>query len=156
MYKYCDLDDSCISLHDCKAEKMSFNKGVLSFSFPEGFWVMPQHSQNEGENIVRTDASQVDFKIIDEEIEGVSIYVFNKKRSGKVIRHEWEPVNFINAVNNGDFRVEFITQYKSFQSVLFKCWIWFDKRPYHSECEIILHTEKIAYQWNNLRYDCEW
>lgn len=156
MYKYCDIEDSCITLHDCVAEKMNFDNGVLSFLFPHGFWITQQHPKNESDNIVRTDASKVDFQIIDEEIDGICIYVFRKNKKGKLIREEWEMINFINAVNNGDFRVEFITQYKSFQSVLFKCWVWFDRSPYHSECEIILHTEKAAYQWKHLRYDCVW
>ena len=74
----------------------------------------------------------------------------------KVIREDWEPINFIDAVNCGDYRVEFITQYKSYQSILFKCWVWFEKSPYHYECEIILHTEQVTYNWNQLRYDCVW
>lgn len=154
MYKHCDLDDSYIGLHDCVAEKMKFNNGILSFVFPDGFWVTSQHSQNNSEATVCTDLSQVDFQIIDEEIDGIEIYVFKKRRKTKVVREEWEPANFINAVNAGDFRVEFITQYKSYQSILFKCWVWFDKKPYHFECEIILHSENAMYRWNELRYDC--
>lgn len=156
MYEHRDLNDYYISLHDCHAEKMNFDNGVLSFVFPDGFWITEQHPQNESNNIVRTNSSQVDFQIIDEEIDGIEIYVFRKSRGKKVIREEWELVNFINAVNNGDFRVEFITQYKSYQSFLFKCWVWFDKSPYHSECEMILHSESAAYNWNQLCYDRIW
>ena len=156
MYQHCDFDDSCITLHDCRAEKMGFEKGVLSFVFPDGFWVAQQHPQNESNDAVRTDEAQVEFYIIDEEIDGISIYIFRKKSGGKAVREEWETANFINAVNCGDYRVEFITQYKSYQSLLFKCWVWFNKAPYHMECEIVLHTEKAAYRWNRLRYDCTW
>lgn len=156
MYKYCDSDNSYISLHDCHAEKMSIDKGILSFIFPDGFWITEQHCQNNSNAAVRTNSSQVDFQIIDEEIGGIEIYVFKKAAKGKIIREEWEPINFINAVNSGDFSIEFITQYKSYQSYLFKCWIWFEKAPYHSECEIILYSEKSVYQWDELRYDCRW
>lgn len=156
MYKHCDLDDSCISLHDCHAEKISFDNGVLSFFFPDGFWITGQHAQNKSKDIVLTDSAQVDFQIIGKDIDGIEISIFREKKSGKVIREDWEPINFINAVNCGDYRIEFITQYKSFQSVLFKCWVWFDKSPYHAECEIILNTENVAYNWNQLRYDCVW
>ena len=120
MYKYSDLDDSYISLHDCHAEKMKLEDGILSFIFPDGFWVTAHHSLNHSDRIVRTDSSQVDFQIIDEEIDGIEIYVFKQSRK-KVIRDDWEPANFMNAVNAGDFRVEFITQYKSYKSYLFKC-----------------------------------
>lgn len=155
-YSHCDFDDRNISLHDCKAEKMSFDNGVLSFVFPDGFWALQQHPCNESGNAVRTDMSQADFNIIDEEIDGIGIYIFRKKGVKKAIREEWEAADFIKAVNCGDYRVEFITQYKSYQSLLFKCWVWFNKAPYHRECEIVLHTEKAAYRWNSLRYDCRW
>lgn len=156
MYKHCDLDDCYISLHDCRAEKMSFDKGILSFTFSDGFWITQQHSLNRSENTVLTSSSQVDFTIIGEEICGIEISIFRKKRSGTVIREDWEPLNFINAVNAGDFEIEFITQYKSYQSFLFKCWVWFNKEPYHSECEIILHSGSVLYRWNDLRYDRCW
>lgn len=156
MYKHCDIEDDCITLHDCMAEKMCFDHGILSFVFPDGFWITQHHPQNVCDNTVRTDAAQVDFQILDEGMDGVTVYIFREIRNGKVVREEWEPADFIDAVNCGDFRVEFITQYKSFQSMLYKCWVWYDKLPYHSECEIILHTEKAAYQWNYLRYDRVW
>lgn len=155
-FNHCDTDDSVISLHDCRAEKMSFCDGIVSFSFPDGFWITKQHPENKLDEIVRTFASQVDFSIIDEEIEGVSIYIFKKNLRGKVIREEWELDNFIKAVNGGDFQIEFITQYKSFQSVLFKCWVWFDKKPYHMECEITLHTDSVVYKWNQMNKDRVW
>lgn len=155
MYKHCDLDDSYISLHDCRAEKMKFQDGILSFGFPEGFWVTEKHSQNHSDTTVRTNSSQVDFQIIDEEIDGIEIYLFKKNRK-KIVRDDWEPMNFINAVNAGDFQVEFITQYKGYQSYLFKCMIWFDVKPYHAECEIILRSENALYCWNELRYDRAW
>lgn len=156
MYKHCDSDDCYISLHDCHAEKMVFDNGILSFIFPDGFWITQHHPLNRSDRTVRTNSSQADFQIMDEEIDGIEIYVFKKNRNGKIIRDDWEPMNFINAVNAGDFRVEFITQYKSYQSFLFKCWIWFDNAPYHSECEIVLHSENVSYRWNELRYDCSW
>ncbi len=156
MYKNYDLEDSYISLHDCRATKMKFENGILSFIFPDGIWITRQHMKNESEHIVRTDLAQVNVSILDKEIDGISIYIFRKNRKGKVIREEWEAGNFIDAVNCGAFSVEFITQYKSFQSMLFKCWVWFEQKPYHFECEIILHCDKAEYCWNELRYDCVW
>lgn len=156
MYKHQELNNSFISLHDCRAENMKYNQGVLSFVFSDGFWVLEQHPENESKDCVRTDLAQVDFQIIDEEIDGVEIYIFRKSKNGKVIREEWELENFMNAVNCGDFQVEFITRYESYQSILYKCWVWFDKAPYHYECEIILHTENVIYHWNQLRYDFTW
>lgn len=92
--------------------------------------------------------------MINKDIDGVEIFVFRGYENGKIIREDWEPEKFINTVNTRVFQVEFITQYKSYQSFLFKCWIWFDKVPYHSECEIIINCENMVYNWNQLRYDC--
>lgn len=156
MYKYCELNDSYIILHDCHAEKMIFDNGTLSFVFPDGFWVTNSHPQNESDNIVCTTSSQADFQIIHGDIYGIEISVFRENKNGEIIREDWEPAKFINAVNTGAFNIEFITQYKSYQSLLFKCWVWFDEEPYHSECEIILNCENVSYLWNQLRYDYIW
>ena len=156
MYEHYDLNDSCVSLHDCRAEKIAFDNGILSFIFPDGFWVTKQHPENKSNHTVRTTSSQVDFSIINEDIDGIEISVFSESEDGKIIREDWEPEKFINNVNARAFQVEFITQYKSYQSFLFKCWIWADKAPYHSECEIILNCERAVYAWNQLRYDCVW
>lgn len=153
MYKYRKQNDQNISLHDCRAEKMSMKDGTLSFIFPDGLWILDQHPDNVSEDIVKTDLAQVDFQIIDEEIDGVEIFLFKKNKSGKVIREEWESANFINAVNDGTFQVEFLYKYQGYQSVLYKCWVWFDGTPYNYECEITLHTENITYSWNEIVYD---
>ena len=156
MYQHKENNSMCFSLHDCRAEKMYFSDGILSFVLPEGFWVLSHCIHNESENVVRTDSAQVDFSIIDEEKDGISIFVFKKSRNGNIIREEWGCDNFINVVNDGSFQLEFIDEYKGFQSRLFKCWVWFDKKPYHYECEIILHSEEVTYLWNQLRNDCVW
>lgn len=145
-----------VSLHDCRADKMFFRNGILSFEFSNGYWVLPDHPQNHSEKIVRTGRAKIEFQIIDEEINGVTCYIFKVSRGGKVIREEWEMCNLINAVNNGTFQIEFIDEYEGYQSRLYKCWIWFGVKPYHYECEIILHNENIAYFWNELQYDHIW
>lgn len=155
MYKYCDSDDSYINLHDCCAEKIKFDNGILSFIFPDGFWITQQHSLNNSENIVLTSSSQVDFSIIDKNIDEIKIFMLNEK-NGKIVREKQNTIDFINSVNTGYIRIEFITQYKTHQHFRFECWVWFDEEPYYSGCEIILHSENAIYCWNNLRYDCCW
>ena len=115
MYKHCDLDDSCISLHDCCAEKINFDNGILSFIFPDGFWITQYHSLNDSDNTVLTNSSQVDFEIFDKK--GIEIFIFNKTKKGTVIRNDWELINFRDMVNAGNFRIEFLTQYKSHESL---------------------------------------
>lgn len=150
MYKHYDNDDSLISLHDCHAEKISFSNGTLSFYFPDGFWIPSNHPENQINTTVRTDASRIDYHLLNEEIGDIYIYIFNKIRRGNVIRGVWEPTDFIDAVNDGSYRVEFIHKYTGYQSLLYKCWVWFDRKPWHKECEIIIPTDSITYCWNQI------
>ncbi len=156
MYKNCDLEDSCISLHDCRAEKMKFEDGKLSFLFSNGIWITNRHPKNESGNTVRTGLAQVDISVLDGVIESVFVYIFRKNRRGNVIREEWEAESFINAVNDGSFSVEFITTYQSYRSILFKCEARSEQKPYRLECEMIIDCEQVEYCWNELRYECVW
>ena len=156
MYNHSELNNDNIALHDCYANSMSYENGVLAFVFPEGFWVTPQHIKNDSDKIVRTDLSQVTFELLDRVAEDVRIYIFKKNENADTIREEWELDNFINKVNSGFFKIEFIDEYKAYQSILYKCWVHFDNEPYHYECEIIIDTENVIYNWNQLRYECEW
>ncbi len=144
MYKNIVYDDENIGLHDCRINQMSYENGVLSFCFYDGIFVI-------GEGVdepVRTGRARMDCHIIDEEIDGVSIYVFDKKTNGRSIRIDWTD-NFIAAINDGSFEYEFVTTYKSYQHILFKGYVWFDKKPYCKECEIELHTDKVTFMWDD-------
>lgn len=79
--------------------------------------------------------------------DGISIFIYKKNSLGKVIREDWTD-NFISVVNDGTFEYEFVTVYRSYQHMLFKGYVWFDKKPYNMECEIELHTDCISYLWN--------
>ena len=154
MYRHCDDDPSLFSLHDCRAEKMSYESRTLSFYFPDGFWVTRDHPLNSTGKIVRTGPSEVKYRILDEDIDGADIYVFTEKQRRNALRVSWEPGNFLAAVNGGSLQVEFITQYQSWQYILHKCWAWFG--PHHKECEIILHTDQTLWCWDSLCPDRVW
>lgn len=129
-----------VSLHDCRINQMKYENKVLSFYFYDGIYV----SDKTVEEFVRTGKVRMDCHIIDEFIDGISIYIFDKKSNGKSIREDWTD-NYISAINDGSFEFEFVTTYKSYQHILFKGYIWFDKKPYCKECEIELHTDKITF-----------
>ena len=141
MYKYITNEDKKIGLHDCRTTHMSYEKQTLSFDFPEGFYIL-----NEEETVL-SGMSKMECHIIDEEIDGISIYIYRKNSSQEVIREDWTD-KFISAVNDGSFEFEFVTTYKSYQHILFKGYVWFDKEPYSMECEIELHIDRISYMWN--------
>ncbi len=153
MYKHNESENEYISISDCRAEKISFDGSVLSFFFPNGFWITSLYPENISENTVRTDSSKIDFHVTNEDIYDIEVYIFKKNIFGNVIRKNVDPNDFINAVNSGKFSLEFIDKYKSNFSYLYKCCIWSNRKPYHSECEIILTSDKLTYSWNNLLYD---
>ncbi len=153
MYKHIEHTAEFVTIHDSVAEKIVFNNDVLSFVFPDGFWITDKNPFNESDNIVRTDCSQADFEIIDDEIE---IYVFTKDENGQVIRDAWDIRSFEKAVNNKDFKVEFVDRYDSFETVLYKGFLRFDKAPFFKECEIILNIANEKYMWNKPCYDHIW
>ena len=49
-----------------------------------------------------------------------------------------------------------IYHYKAYHAQIFECWIWFDKKPYHMECEMKMSTDKATYCWNELCKDKVW
>lgn len=67
-----------------------------------------------------------------------------RKQNGETVRED-RSATFINELNNGLFEFEFITQYDSFNRVLFKGEVFFDEEPYRLECEIELLTDDITF-----------
>ena len=141
MFQYIENKDGKVSLHDCRTTHISYEKQILSFEFPEGFYIL-----NNGEPVCSGEA-KMECHIMDGDIDGISIYIYRVNSSGKVIREDWSD-NFILAINDGSFEYEFVTTYRSYEYILFKGYVWFDKEPYSMECEIELHIDGISYMWN--------
>ena len=158
MYRYSQDHSRHISLHDCRAEKMALEGGIWSVTFPNGIWVTPDHEENLTQNVVRTSEAQVDFSIQDEDMDGITIYVYRRGRKGKTWREEWEAQKFIDAVNQGAFQLEFLYDYRQMGAPyrLYRCMVWFAQKPYCYECDVYLHAEKAVYRWNELRFDRIW
>ncbi len=131
-----------IGLHDCRTNHIRYENYIMTFEFPEGYYLL-----NSGEP-QQTGKAEMRCHIVDEEIDGISVFIYRKKLSGKVIREDWSD-NFLTAVNKGSFEFEFVTTYRSYQHILFKGYVWFDREPYHMECEIELHTDDIFYSWTD-------
>ena len=89
MYEHCDHRSTLFSLHDCRAEKMTFESGVLSFCFPDGFWVTRDHPLNTTGKIVKTGPSEVKYRILDKDINGVDFYVFTENKRRSALRFSW-------------------------------------------------------------------
>lgn len=155
-YKHCDTDSTFITLHDCYSKKISLNDDILSFDFENGFWITSGHKHNNLNETVRTDPSRVDFCIRQDDCDEMTIYVFQKKFFGSTIRKEWSLDKLIDLVNNRGFSIEFLYQYESCNAQIIVCWLHFNKKPYHYECQIKISVSKVIYYWNNLCKNQKW
>lgn len=159
-FKHIDPDEfhgNEITLHDCIADKITFEGGILRFYLPHGFWVTPHHKENYCEKTVRTDDSAVDFSI--EDIDDIMVCVFLRK-NGIIFKRTyveyWDMKQLLSAVNSGKCRIEFITQYRTNFEQLWCCAIRSEKKPYYRECQIHLPDTRATFYWNNLCPDREW
>ncbi len=149
--------DTYLTLHDCVADRIYYNKKVLSFSFPEGFWIFPEHEASNLDNTVRTDSSQADFYINnDENFENVYVEVFSKGIFIKTFVEKWSLNELINAVNSGGYQLEFIYQYRTYFEQMWYCALHYKGKLRYKECYIHIPKAEAVYCWNNLREDCVW
>ena len=152
MYKHYDKDGAAISLHDCKAEKATFEKGILTFYFPEdGFWICSDHEENSTGEAVRTNASEVRFHLLYETEDESQCYVFDKKSERKSVRKEWTISELVSAINSGKYQLEFLYRYAGgYKELVFYCEICQKKKPYRRECQLWLSVQDVTYCWNEM------
>lgn len=158
-YKHNDCDayhGQKLTLHDCVAEKITYENGILSFWLSDGFWITPSHEASDLENVIKTDAARVDFKVDD--IDDVSVDVFTRKRSiiKRTIVEYWDAQELIEAVNNGKCIIEFVYQYRTYFEQMWYCAIRSSKKPYYRDCYLHIPNTEAVYRWNELRPDHTW
>lgn len=153
MYKHYDKDGAAISLHDCRAEKATFENGIVTFYFPEdGFWILSEHEANSAVEAVRTDASEVRFHLLyEDEADDFHCYVFDKKSERKAVRKQWTLSDLVSAINSGKYQLEFLYRYAGgYKELVFYCEICQDKKPYRRECQLWLSVQDVTYCWNDV------
>ena len=89
------------------------------------------------------------------DINDITVYVFYRKRN-KAIRKEWSADKLLKRINSGKYSLEFLYQYRDFNSRILKCMLVKGKKRYFRECEIIIATDKVTYCWNKLCEDRKW
>ena len=149
--------DKELTLHDCVAEKILFENGILRFDLPDGFWVTPYHKENKCEKTVRTGASAVEFTVKD--VEDITVWVFTRSTrrwSRKTSVEIWSVEKLISAVNSGKCTLEFITQYRNRFEQMWHCAVNSKKKPYYSECLLHLPETEATFRWNELCPSREW
>ena len=159
-FKHMDPDEfhgKELTLHDCIADKISFDNNTLRFFLPDGFWITPHHKANSSEKTVRTDASAVDFSV--EDIDDTMVRVFTRHRwigFRNTSVELWDMTHLISQVNNGKCTIEFITQYKCHYEQMWLCAIRSSKKPHYRECHLHLPSTNVTFYWNTLCMDREW
>lgn len=145
--------DSKLTLHDCIADKISFENNVLSFNLPDGFWICPDHEASELSKTVRSDSSRVDFEVVPDEYFQIYMDVFKERRHRKTIVEYWDLDKLMKAVNSGKYQLEFVYQYRTHFEQMWLCYLR-DKSWYN--CQLHIPYSTATYRWNNLREDCVW
>ncbi len=156
MYRYCETDSSLISLHDCFASKMTFADGKLTLHFPEGFWLTPLHPENHSDSIVRTGEAQVVFQLESQDIYDIHVQTTTRNKGSYHITKDWEPQAFLDAVNSGRFKLEFIWPYQGYHSILYKCWLRNPQYRPCGDCALTVDNLGISYHWNEIDYERVW
>ena len=156
MWVFSEKKTDGISLHDCRATYARVEGGDLYFEFDDGFWVVANTEHNLHGNTLRTDKSLL--KI--ENFEISKIYIFKEIRVFRRLvstRRVWMSVDaLVKKINTGKWELEFISEYHSGHEVLFGCWILFESRFYHRECQLFIRYDAMGCFWNRLREDCPW
>lgn len=155
MYKHYDIDNEFVSLHDCHATEILYERDILTFVFDDGFWITKDHPSNRVNKTVRTDKAQVKFRLESDNEDDIIVYVFDKKFKNTV-RQEWALSDLMKCVNNENYTLEFLYQYQGYNSMIIECRLWSDKKPYDRECELKLSLKDVNYCWNDLREDRKW
>ena len=149
--------DNQLSLHDCVAEKISLEKNIINFTFPNGIWVTTNHEANCTGNIVRTDLAEVDFCIGNEDNpDDIELHIYTQKRFKKTVVDFWNIDELIQAVNSKKCSIEFLYQYRTNFEQMWQCVLHFKKKPYSKDCYLHIPNAEVKYKWNNLREDRIW
>ena len=152
MYKFSDNNENNdISLHDNRATKVSFDAGILTFEFADGFYVTENNANNYLKKLAYTGKSEVTFRTLSKEIDqDLAVYIFTKTDTeSRTIRDEIPYAEFAKMIDNG-MKLEFLYAYKGYRSYVFECWLWFDSEPYHKECVLMISADEVSYKWNEL------
>lgn len=155
-WKHSDTDESKLSLHDCRADRVILEDGTLSFSFPDGFWVTDQHPENPTGKTVRTGPARVDYLLREESGDDVTVSVFRDLRWPWSLRTKWELQKLLDAINEKHWELEFLYQYPGGWDRIIEGWFWFQRKPWHLECQLRLDVKQVRYRWNELRKDAQW
>jgi len=155
-YKYSQANaHSTISLHDCRATNAVFNSGCLSLDFEDGFVLTSDNTDNPFNRTAYTDASRLVFSGIEE----ADVYIFREVRLFRkticTLRKRISLERLAEMIASKKYQFEFIHETFGYRSAIYNCWLWFDRRPYHIECQLDIMYDRLDYLWNTVNCDPE-
>lgn len=129
-----------VSLHDCRASKISYEDGFVTFFFPDGFYLL------DGGGATLTGDATMRCRLIYRVDDDFAVRSEKRTFLGKIVR-EVDPHKFVDTVNEENRSFEFVSTYRSYEFILFTGCLWSDKAPHVRDYEIELHTDEIEYSW---------
>ena len=158
MWNYTEIDaHDSISLHDCRTDDIKIAGNELIINFPDGFWITPVSKHIDHDRPLKTGPSQLCFIGLgtDGVIDSVDLYkttyLFQKPIICKRIQPEVD--DFLKHINDGKHELEFLYEFHSSISALYKCWVWKKNRGKEAECQLELTAKSIEYRWNEICKD---
>ncbi len=150
------LADGRISIHDCLAHRVTVENGMLTFYFPEGIWVIPGHPSNPTEDMVCTGPAKMTLEPFCGDVWDWNVQSLYTLRYPWQLARWWKPEKFVEALNRGSFRVEFINWYIAPVTALFQCALRSDRRPRYRDCNIQMDVKNIVCHWETMNFDRVW
>lgn len=149
MYQYTQKDAHLtISLHDCRAARMEIDGKDIIFRFEDGFCVTPENEANPTGKVLYTGRAQL--RIVGADC--FEVYLFREhKHLGShslSVREQLSAEQLARILNSGEYELEFISEYFGYQSCLYQCCLWFDRKPYYLECQLEARCRELEYSWD--------
>lgn len=160
MWKYTEIDayDS-ISLHDCRTDDIKIDGNDLVVNFPDGFWITPVSKHIDHDRPLKTGPSQLRFRGLgtDSVIDSVDLYKTTYLFQKPILCRRIQPevADFLKLINDGTHELEFLYEFHSSVSALYKCCVWKKNCGMEAECQLELTAKSIEYRWNEICEDRE-
>lgn len=144
MFKQCEINRwDTISLHDCRITHVKRHQQTITLIFSEGFWLTEAHPLNASGKMAATDKAQIVLK--QASFDGIML------KNSESFSDELTTEGFINKITSSEWEFEVIDEiHERNNQVVYVGWIWFDREPFHVDCEIRFSFEEMEYCWNEL------
>jgi hypothetical protein len=165
MWTYTDRNAwDTISLHDCRADTVTFDGKDLFLDFPDGFWLTPASPHNQQDAVVKTGPARLCFRGVyaEDAFDAIDLYKTTYLFRKPLLCRRLQPshTDFLKLFRGGRFELEFITEYHSqfgaSVSSLYRCWLWKKNSGLHGECQLEILAKSLEYSWNEIRYERTW